>query len=315
MKKDYEKIGIKISIVGSFLFVISSIIMALIAKSQAILLDGLYTFITLIMAFISLRVIDLVNNPETKDKPFGYMVMEPFLNLIKSLVMLMLLAVFLISNIQELSTGGRIISLNMTTLYIFICLCIYFIIIFFLKKCEKETNSSILRLEVKNWRIDTLLTFGIAVSLVVAIILFKLGYTKILPYIDPSVVIMMTLLSLPVPLRVFLRELKRLLLISNENNIDTDIRNQIQSIISKYGLTDIHIWALNSGRTKYFFLYLALNQDQITINYLDKIRSEIFHELAKLYPMFWADIIFTKISPEEPFPYKKTCKIQIKNEE
>jgi len=54
MKKDYEKIGIKISIVGSFLFVISSIIMALIAKSQAILLDGLYTFITLIMAFISL---------------------------------------------------------------------------------------------------------------------------------------------------------------------------------------------------------------------------------------------------------------------
>jgi len=62
--------------------------MALVAKSQAILLDGLYNFITLTMAFISLKVIDLVNTPETKNRPFGYMSLEPFLNLTKSLIVI-----------------------------------------------------------------------------------------------------------------------------------------------------------------------------------------------------------------------------------
>ena len=146
MKPDYEKRGLKIAMAGSFLLSVSAIIMALLTKSQAILLDGLYTFVALIMAFISLKVVNMVKTPETKERPFGYMAFEPFLNLIKSLVVLTLLVVFLVTNIQELSTGGRIISLNMATIYIFICLVIYVIIILLLKRYEKEANSSILNL-------------------------------------------------------------------------------------------------------------------------------------------------------------------------
>jgi predicted Co/Zn/Cd cation transporter (cation efflux family) len=54
MSANRERIGVKISIVGSLLLAMSAVVMALIAKSQAILLDGLYTFITLLMAFFSL---------------------------------------------------------------------------------------------------------------------------------------------------------------------------------------------------------------------------------------------------------------------
>ncbi|MDP8218799.1 MAG: cation transporter, partial [Candidatus Theseobacter exili] len=247
------------------------------------------------------KVIDLVKTPETKDRPFGYMAMEPFLNLIKSLVMIMLLAIFLITNIQELCTGGRIIPLNMTTLYILICLLIYSVIILLLKQCEKETNSSILNLEIRTWRIDTLLTLGIAGSLVVAIIIVKLGYTQILPYVDPVIVIIIIAVALPVPLKVFMTEFRRLLLISSENDIETEVKDQIQPVIQQYGLTNIQVWSLKSGRTHYIFLYLDLKEEHVTIKHLDKIRSTIFNELSKLYPKFWADIMFSKVYPEEPF--------------
>jgi len=302
MKIDYEIKGIKLSMAGSILLSLSAIIMALIAKSQAVLLDGLYTFVTLIMAFISLKVIDLVKTPETRERPFGYMAMEPFLNLIKCLVMLLLLIMFLISNIQELCMGGRIVSLNLITLYIFICLFIYAIIIFFLSKCEKETNSSILKLEIKNWRIDAFLTLGIAVALVISMIIVKMGYKQILPYIDPVIVIILIVVSLPVPLKVFMKELKRLLLISQENNIEAEVLNQIQPVMREYGLSNIQVWSLKSGRTHYLFIYLDLKEEQTTVTHLDNIRSKIFHELSKLYSDFWADIIFTRIDPEKPFP-------------
>ena len=301
MKKDYEKIGVKISMIGSTLLSISAVIMALVAKSQAILLDGLYTLVTLFMAYISLRIIDLVNAPETKHRPFGYMALEPFLNLIKSLVVLILLIMFLVTNIQELSTGGRLISLDLTTLYIFMCLAIYAIIIILLKKCEKKGSSSILALEIKNWCVDALLTIGIAVSLVTAMIIYKLGYTRILPYIDPVIVIALVLASLPVPIKVLIIEFKRLLLISPENNIERDVKSQIQHLISEYGLLNLQVWGLKSGRTHYLFLYSDLKDKETTIAHLDEIRTAIFKELSNIYPKFWADIMFTNIEPQTPF--------------
>jgi len=303
MEKNHERIGVKVSIIGSVLLASSAIVMALVAKSQAILLDGLYNFITLAMAFASLKVISLVETPETKNRPFGYMALEPFLNLTKSLVMLALLIVFLVTNIQELCTGGRIISLDMTIVYIFICLIIYAIVILFLKKYKRETSSSILELEIRNWYVDALITAGIAISLIVAMILLRMGYTKILPYIDPVIVIALVLVSFPVPIRAFVRAFKRLLLVSSENSIEVEVKECLCDIIERYGLIDMQIWGLKSGRTYYLFVYSALKEEQTTIGHLDKIRREMFEEISKIYPKFWADIMFTTIDPGKPFPF------------
>lgn len=302
MKKDYEKRGVLVSIVGSGLLALSAVVMALVAKSQAILLDGIFNFITLIMAFASLKVINLIKIPETKNRPFGYMALEPFLNLTKSLVILTLLVVFLITNIQVLCTGGRIISLDMTTIYIFICLIIYAIIVLLLRGYKKRTDSSILKLEINNWYVDTLITAGIAISLLVAMIILRMGYAEILPYIDPIIVIALIAVSFPVPLRAFLVALKRLLLVSSENSLEVEVIEQLDDLIYKYGLIDVKIWGLKSGRTHYLFVYTGLKEENTTIKHLDEIRAEIFKELSKIYPKFWADIIFTSINPEVPFP-------------
>lgn len=301
VKKDYERIGVKISIAGSLLLALSAIVMALIAESQAILLDGLYTVITLVMAFISLKVIDLIEAPESSSRPFGYMSLEPFLNFAKSLVILALMLVFLITNIQVLTTGGRIIALDMTMLYILICLVIYAFIIFFLRRYRNKTKSSILALETKTWYIDALLTVGIAVSLAIAMVLYRMGYTKILPYIDPTIVILLVVLSLPVPLKIFVIEIKRLLLLSPENDIQAEVTNQLQDLIAKHGLVNTRVWGLKGGRTYYLFIYWSLKEDGTTIGHLDGIRAEVFKELSKLYEKFWADIIFTAIDPETSY--------------
>jgi len=298
MEKDYEKRGIKISVAGSILLACSAITLALIAKSQAILLDGLYTFITLIMAVISLKVIALIKTPETKTRPFGYMALEPFLNLIKSLVMLVLLTVFLVTNIQELTTGGRVISLDLTVIYIFLCLLIYAGIILMLKKSARRTQTAILKLEVQNWQIDALQTVGIAISLIIAKTLIHYGYTAILPYIDPLIVIVLVLISLPITFRVFVTEFRRLLLIAPENSIECDVQGHLTAISEQYGISSIQVWGLKSGRTLFLFLYCNLKKDEITISGLDQIRKAIFTKLSQVYPSFWADIMFTRINPE-----------------
>lgn len=301
-QKDYERLGLKISMAGSILLSTSAIVMALLSHSQAVLLDGLYTLVTLLLAFLSLKVIDLIRRPETRTRPFGYTNLEPFTNLAKSLLMLLLLLVFMVTNIQELCSGGRIIALDMTSVYILSCLVIYLAVLTLLRRCGAHSNSSILNLEIRNWHIDAMLTIGIAAALITTNLLIQAGWVEILPYIDPSIVIVLVLLSLPVPLQVLHTEIKRLLLISPENRIEEQVQQALRPVAEQYGLIHIQVWGLKNGRSHYLFIYSDLKEDHTTITRLDEIRREMFRALTGLYPVFWADILFTRIDPEKPFP-------------
>lgn len=300
---DDETRGVKLSVAGSLVLSTSAIVMAIVGRSQAILLDGLYTFITLMLAFASLRVIKLLKEPETKNRPFGYMAFEPFLNIFKSLVMLTVLAVFLVTSIQELMTGGRLVELDAMVLYIALCLVVYAAVLWRLRRYGKRVQSSILALEIKNWTIDAMLTVGIMVSLMIALLVIELGHVGILPYIDPVIVIGLVVLSLPVPIKVLVTEFKQLTLISDENRLEAEVLEQIAPVIDAHALQAVQVWGLKAGRSVYLFVYAGLRDDATTLTQLDAIRTEIFVELKKRYPVFWADIIFTRIDPQQPFPY------------
>jgi len=104
------------------------------------------------------------------------MAFEPFLNIFKSLVMLTVLAVFLVTSIQELMTGGRLVELDAMVLYIALCLVVYAAVLWRLRRYGKRVQSSILALEIKNWTIDAMLTVGIMVSLMIALLVIELGH-------------------------------------------------------------------------------------------------------------------------------------------
>ena len=296
MKKNYEKIGMGISIAGGILLSFSAIVVSILAKSQAILLDGVFTLITLVMAFISLKVINLVNLPENKKRPFGFVALEPFLNITKSVVVMVVLIVCLVVNIEAVMTGGRNMEVSLATYYTIACIVIYLVTIHFINKCKRKTDSSILALEIKEWYIDTILTVGIAISLGVSILLMKLGYTHILPYIDPSIVIVLVIVSLPMPLLTFIIELKGLLLISSDNvHIQRKIKRYLRPIIQKYGLVNVDVFALRLGRMYDVSIYTNLKDENTCIKHLDTIRLEIINELTRHYDKHTTDVIFSKL--------------------
>lgn len=293
-----ERKGLRLSVYGSFGLCSSGIVMALYGQSLAILLDSLYTFLTLVMAFVSLKVVDLVERPESKTRPFGYMALEPFLNLLKSLILLVVLVMFFVTSVQELLSGGRMIALDAMVIYIAICLVIYAAIIFRLKRYGKQAKSSILDLEIRNWLIDAALTVGIMGSLLLAMLAISLGYEAILPYIDPAFVLVLIALSLPAPIKTVWTEVRRLLLISDDNDVETQVRSLLAETFARHGVKRSHIWGLKSGRLMYLFIYADLDDQSHSMTELDEIRTEMFLKLGEIYPDFWADIQFTKIDPE-----------------
>jgi len=301
---DFEKRGVKISLYGSLILTLTAALMAVMAQSQAILLDGAYTLITLALAYISLRVIELLEIPEASDRPFGFMAMEPLLNIGKSLVILIVLAVFLVTNLKDLLSGGRATNLDLTVLYTLACLVVYAFTIHLLNRCKRRVNSSILNLESRNWRIDAAMTAGIAISLLVAYLLVRLGNTAILPYIDPGMVVILAVLSITPVSQDLIREVRNLLLLSPENKIETQVLDQLAPVAAAHGIRGMKAWGLKSGRVLYLFLYCKLENDHTSITALDQIRTAIFQQLGKFHDRFWADIMFTEWDPNASFEHQ-----------
>lgn len=260
-----EKKGLRLSVYGSFGLCSSGIVMALYGQSLAILLDSLYTFLTLVMAYVSLKVVDFVEKPESKTRPFGYMALEPFLNLLKSLILLVVLVMFFVTSIQELLSGGRMIALDAMIIYIALCLLIYAVIISKLRRYGKQAKSSILDLEIRNWMIDATLTVGIMGSLLLALLAIALGFDQILPYIDPAFVLVLIALSLPLPLKTAWVETRRVLLISDDNDLESKVRSHLADTFVGRGINNPHIWGLKSGRFTYLFIYADLNDQSHSI--------------------------------------------------
>ena len=66
-----EEKALKYSMVGAFLLAIWGIIMALIASSNAIMLDGMFNLLSGIMSYFFIEITRLVSGKATRDYPLG----------------------------------------------------------------------------------------------------------------------------------------------------------------------------------------------------------------------------------------------------
>ncbi len=76
-----EKRAIHITMLGNVGMALLGITFALFTRSEAILLDGVFSGINFLISLISLRVAHIIRRPDDQYYPFGYAIFEPLLNL------------------------------------------------------------------------------------------------------------------------------------------------------------------------------------------------------------------------------------------
>ena len=99
-KQKYEKSALRISITGSTIFVILEIVMAVITRSQAVLLDSVYDGVEILMVFVSLSLGPLMYKPSSESHPFGYQQIESLFVVVKGAIMIAVTVGLIIYNIQ-----------------------------------------------------------------------------------------------------------------------------------------------------------------------------------------------------------------------
>jgi predicted Co/Zn/Cd cation transporter (cation efflux family) len=79
-----EQRVLDLSFYAAGVFVLMALGFALLKGSNLILFNGIYSFISFFMTLLNLKVASLVARPDDERFHFGYVAMEPTLNLFKS---------------------------------------------------------------------------------------------------------------------------------------------------------------------------------------------------------------------------------------
>ncbi len=296
-KKHSETSIFIISVVANLLLAIIALYYGIKTGSEAIKLDGYYSFAGFILALISLWVVKMVMKPESSNYNFGYATIEPLFNLVKGLMILTVVLSSSVNAVKSLLSGGNTPSFGESIVYFFISTitCLVLTLLFYNK--NKKAPSPIIHVEYKNWFVDTIISASIGVAFISSYFLQNTNFDSLIKYTDPIITLAIILFILKLPLTTIKTGIKEILLSAPDNDIVNKIDLIIKDVICNYDVEDYNFKATKTGREIYLLVHIqVINEaDRLySIKTQDEVREEMKHQLDKCFDNIKLDIAFSE---------------------
>lgn len=298
-REKLEQRAILFSILGAMLFAALGLSYGLYTHSQSILFDGIYSCISLVMSLATLWVSKLVIRPDDENFQFGYTHLEPLLNVIKAIIISATCLYALTEAVSTLLDGGRRIALGAAMTYASISTLgslSFGVVIYYL---AKKSDSKLAAIDATDWLFDGLLSAGILIGFSVAYAIKDGPYGHLVNYLDPLLVIVLVLLFMPIPLRIFRNNIREVLYLAPSTKVQTQVDEGVRRALSAAGLSQYHLRMAKIGREFNLSVYVIVDADYRVerVAQLDGVRQSIAAELAPIDTQssrLWLDVLFTE---------------------
>ena len=264
--------------------------------SQAMLLDGNFSFVLAIATLIAIYI-SKIKHKKTKTFPFGSYVYEAAFVLSKGLLILgIVIAAFLQNSLKifDFFQGEKEEPLVMTPIYFYtvFILILTFALLWFFKVQNKKINnqSSMLMVEAASAKIDGGLT--LATGLVFFLLSFVAAGSKIdfLLYIgDSIIVVLLCLVMIGSPLSIIKNAFIELGGGTiQDQKVKMNMENSIKKIVSGRLTFESYITKLGSGYL--IIIYVEAITNIPDVSSLKIVQKNIKDELQKNYPTVFVEI-------------------------
>ena len=289
-----EQKGIRISLIGALTFAVLGLSFAIWSESQAVLLDGAFNLITALMVLFAMRITRLLREPESRRRPVGYVALEPLYILIKGLILLILTLFVMASNVIIILRGGNELKLGMIVVYIGIAVVGNFLIWLLIHRKQRNTPSPLLEVEKQNWLVNAMISTGIGISFGL-VLLFRDGVLKpIVPYVDQIVVLVVGLISLPVPLGAIRSGLRELLLYGAGESIQQKTEEIIGGELQRENIGEWKVYVLKTGRKYWMSLFVSPSADTLDAGFSDRLKESLLPAIEAEYAPCSLDIMISR---------------------
>lgn len=289
-----EKRALMVSILGAALMAVLGISFAFVADSEAIMLDGVFSTISFFMATLTLKVAQLVNRPDDEQFHFGYSHFAPLLNVVKSALLVILCALALIAAVEALLHGGRSMALGSAVLYGVLATLGCLAIAIYIRRAYNATGSALVAVDAESWAIDTKLSGAVLLAFCIGWGIGETPLAAYLDYLDPAVVTILCLISLPVPIRILLENAREVLLFAPDPAWQQAVEDRFSEALPDLPVAHCRFRLLKMGNTLNIMVHVKPGPEfeLHSLAQLDDIRARFNTALESMDVKTYADIIF-----------------------
>ena len=292
-KEEIEKKVLRLSFIGSCLLSGSEIIMALILRSYAVMMDGIFDSAELVMMGPFLVLVPLLYKPVNERHPYGYSQVESFFLIVKYSVLLTLMLLLINTNVHVIMSGGNRVNPSMIAVYEMLLGAASVFMYFMLAHISRKYESPTVHAELYLWKTDIVGSCGIAVAFLAQYVLGDTVLAAFAPYMDSTVAIVMSVLLLREPVSEIVRGFKQMLLFSPPE----DVMRRVHEVVNKnleglpYRATFIDV--IQTGRKTWIEVYLKENLDTslIDVRHWTKMREYVIEDLKDDFDQIYVEFI------------------------
>ncbi|MEM8681485.1 MAG: cation transporter [Planctomycetota bacterium] len=290
-----EKSYLLTSASGNLLVGCIGVAMSAISGSQAILLDGVFNLTYFVTGLFTVKVVSLVARGDDQRFPHGYAFFEPLVNGIKGTLVLGVSLMALVGAAQALLAGGRDVAVGTALGYGVFASLACAILALVTRHGAQQTQSPLVRADAENWVVN----FAVSCSMLVAfagIFLFRaIGLQALAPYVDPTVVLAVVIITIFVPVRMASNALMEMLNRAPTKEVVQRVVDVVDASLSDLPVTERFVRVTQPGRQRMVLVHVVLSPDYSPdgLVALDKIRAQMYAALRASHEATIVDVLFT----------------------
>jgi cation diffusion facilitator family transporter len=287
---------LRISLYGAIIFSALGIALGVASESQIIVFDGLYSMISVLLSGVSIATVRFKNRKDNEKYPFGKDTVEPLVIIFKYSVIMMLVFISFVSAIKSLLNGGREVEIGAALVYSFISTFGCYGFYRYIKLYSIKKKSGLVSAESSQWLMDTLVSGGVLLGFGIAYVLGRFSSLNwMIPYIDPVMVIVVSLYFVKVPVIEMRKSVSELLDMAPEKGLGENVEKVVNEIEIKYDIEETFLRVSKVSTTLWIEVDFVVGENSTieTIEDQDDVREEIDKSISKLGYDKWLTISFT----------------------
>jgi cation diffusion facilitator family transporter len=283
------KFSIALTVCLGFLGVASG----LVTGSQAIIFDGMYSFVDVVPTVVSLLVVKLIARGTTHRFQYGFWHLEPLVAVLRDAVLAMACVYAGVDAVNSLSSGGHDVEYGRAALWAGILSVIGLAMTWLLSRRASELKSPMLKIDARSWLVSAFLSLALLIGFALAAVLARTRFEDWIPYLDAIALLSMALIMLPMPLIGLWRSMSDVLQVA-PSELDQRVHDVMDGVIRERQFLEYSSYIAKAGRGRFVEIHILVAPGTaLDIASADAIRSEVSRRLNAGAPTFWLTIDFT----------------------
>lgn len=289
-----EQRALKLSIAATALTGMAGIVGGLAIGSRAITFDGMYSFVDVPLTFGALAVAKLLTQEPSPRFQYGYWHLEPLIAAAESAILVTACLYAVIDALRGLLSGGNHMAYGAGLAWAGLMGVIGFVMANYMSRLARRQRSILLAVDARAWLMSGFVSLSLLFAYAIAMALAATGHHEWAPYVDPAILLCISLALLPVPLRILRRAMRDVLEVAPEE-LDQRVRQVMDDLVGERGFLTYSSHVARIGRGQFVEIHILVAPDYRveTVAAVDGIRREVAVRLDASWPQVWLTVDVT----------------------